>query len=220
MAPSRRFDAVIFDLDGTLLDSVRDIAEAGNHAMRTVGRPTFPVADYNRLAGQGLPALIRDALGPDHPDLFDAAIAAHTAHYAEHGTTHTRPFPGVPELLDTLRAAGLRRAILSNKPHDATVDVVARLLPDTPFDAVVGHRPPTPTNPDPTSALALAQTLGVEPSAVAYIGDTAADMQTAVNAGFHPIGVTWGFRDAAELQSTGAAELASDIDALRNLLLP
>ena len=212
-------DTAIFDLDGTLIDSLADLAAAGNHAMTAVGRPTHPVHAYRRLAGQGLEQLVRDALGPDHQGLFREAIAAQRAYYQAHALDQTRPFDGVPELLQHLKSAGWKLAVLSNKPHEATVRTVAALLPEVGFDAVIGHRPPVPVKPDPASALALAVELGVAPSAVAYVGDTAADMQTAVSAGFRAIGVTWGFREADELWDTGAQRVVDDVAALRAALL-
>lgn len=212
--PLPRFDAVIFDLDGTLLDSVADIADAGNHAMAAVGRPTFPVDRYNTLAGQGLPFLIEHALGPDHQHLFDPAIAAHRAYYAKHSGTHTRPFPGIADMLDNLTQHGLKLAVLSNKPHNHTGPDVHHHFGTKRFAQVYGHRDGYKPKPDPASAMELTGALGTTPDRVAYVGDTAADMQTGKAAGFFTIGVTWGFRDREELQAHGADAIIDSPDAL------
>ena len=122
------FHAVMFDLDGTLADTLRDIAESGNHAMRQVNRPTFPVDRYRTLAGQGLARLIEDALGPEHQSLFNEAYEHFRDHYAEHRFDHCKPYPGVAELLDRIVERGLPMAVMSNKPDEATRDMVRRVF--------------------------------------------------------------------------------------------
>ncbi len=199
-----RFDTVIFDLDGTLLDTLTDIAAAGNHAMKAVGRSTFPREAYRQLAGQGRDWLLEHALGPDHLHLMDAAREAHAAYNAEHLGRNTKPFPGIPELLDGLKQRGLTLAVLSNKPHAYTLREVADHFPPGTFDLVIGHREGYPLKPDPTSAIEMLDTLGTTADKVVYVGDTAADMQTGTSAGFFTVGVTWGFREREELEAHGA----------------
>ncbi len=211
----------MFDLDGTLADTLADIAAAGNHAMEAVGRPARALLDYRYLAGQGLEYLIEHAA---QPPLSAAEVAqgkaAFRAYYAEHSLDQTRPYAGVPELLDALVATGVPMAVLSNKPHPATVQVIELLYHRWPWAAVRGHQEGVPLKPDPTSALQVAAEIGIEPARWAYVGDTKVDMATAVGAGFFPIGVTWGFRDEPELRDSGARHIAHHACELMQWLLP
>ena len=212
---TRPFDLVMFDLDGTLIDSLPAIAAAANAALAGLAgldRPPLPVDRFRQLAGQGLPSLVHGVLGDAAADHFDDFVAAHRHHYQTHAPTLLRVFPGIHDLLQNLAGAPLPTAVLSNKPHADTQADVARLFPDHCFAAVIGHRDGHPVKPDPASALEIATTLNVAPARVLYVGDTAADMQTAVNAGFYPLGVTWGFRSADELLQHGAQCLAHSAD--------
>lgn len=208
------FNTAIFDLDGTLLDSLDDIAFAGNHAMTTVGRPTYTREQYSKLAGQGLPYLIEHALGPEHQDLYDTAIAAHREYYATHLGERSTPFEGTHDMLDTLKQRGMQLAVLSNKPHAATREDVKNFFGLERFELVIGHRDGYAVKPDPTSALEMIETLGTTADQIVYIGDTAADMKTGKAAGFYTIGVTWGFRDREELEATGADVIVESVDQL------
>ncbi|MEX1017241.1 MAG: HAD family hydrolase [Phycisphaeraceae bacterium] len=199
--------AILFDLDGTLADTLTDIAAAGNHALRTLGRPPLPVARYRYLAGQGLPYLIEHALaaeGTSTPAQQEAGIAAFRTFYAQHKYDHTGPFVGLPAVLDELTVRGVRLAVLSNKPHDATVAVVADLFGRWQWDAVAGAKPGVPLKPDAGAALAIADELDIPAERWVYVGDTRVDMETGKAAGMYTIGVTWGFRDEAELREHGA----------------
>ena len=213
------FELALFDLDGTLINSLPDITAAGNHAMKTVGRPGITQEQCRFYAGQGLPNFIVAALGPDHQDLYDEALAAHLGYYRDHGGTLTEVFPGVDEMLDRLKDAGLKRAILSNKPHAATLGDAKRLLGRHAFDVVIGHRDGYLVKPDTASAVEIIEQLGVRPDRVAYVGDTAADMQTAEAAGFYAIGVTYGFRERAELEEHGADVIVDDAEAVGDAIL-
>ncbi len=199
-----RYDTVIFDLDGTLLDTLDDIAAAGNHAMSAVGRPTHDREAYRRLAGQGRDWMLEKALGPEHQHLFEKAKAAHAAYNADRLGKNTRPFPGVPDLLEALKQRDLKLAVLSNKPHSYTLREVAEQFPAGTFDLVIGHRDGYPVKPDPTSAHEMVESLGTSANRVVYVGDTAADMQTGRGASFFAVGVTWGFRERGELERSGA----------------
>ncbi|MEM7625268.1 MAG: HAD family hydrolase [Planctomycetota bacterium] len=212
-------DAVMFDLDGTLADTLADIAAAGNHAFSAVGRPTYPVADYRTLAGQGLDRLIRDGLGPDHGGLFDDAIKYFRRHYAAHRFDHTAPYPGIDELLDALTAGGVSLAVMSNKPDEATVDMVDHVFGRWDFAAVRGHRRGYPVKPDPKAALEISEELGIAAARWAYVGDTDVDMLTGRAAGFFTVGVTWGFRDEAELRDAGADAIIDRPERLLNLIV-
>lgn len=213
-----KYDAVMFDLDGTLADTLADIAAAGNHAFAAVGRPTFAVERYRTLAGQGLDRLIGDGLGPDNQVLFDTAIEHFRGYYAEHRYDQTAPFPGVAELLDALAAAGIKLAVMSNKPDEATVDMVEQVFGRWSFADVRGHRAGYPVKPDPTAALEIADALGVAPSRWVYVGDTDVDMQTGKAAGFFTVGVTWGFRDEQELRDAGADAIIHEPGRLIELM--
>jgi phosphoglycolate phosphatase len=201
--------AVLFDLDGTLLDTIRDLADAANAALGQLGFAGHPVEAYKRLVGDGVEMLVRRALPPDRVDA--AAVARCTAlmkqEYSDRWARTTRPFDGIPEMLDALTARGIPLAVLSNKPDEFTQLCVARLLPRWRFAAVVGQSPRRPIKPDPAGALEIAARLGRPPAEVLYLGDTDTDMQTAAAAGMFPAGVLWGFRTREELLANGAKAL-------------
>lgn len=216
--------AVLFDLDGTLLDTLADVADAANAALRERGFPEHPPEDYRRLLGGGVQRLFVSALPEDarSPDQIERCIAAFRSHYDRNWNATTQPYAGIPELVETLRRRGLTLAVLSNKPHDFTRACIAAHFeagsaatggtrqrndlgpPIGPFKYVVGQRAAVPPKPDPAGAVEIAGALGIAAADTLYLGDTSTDMQTARAAGMRPIGVLWGFRDRDELQSSGA----------------
>ncbi len=206
--------AVIFDLDGTLVDSLGDIADATNHALTLHGLPTHPESAYLRFVGSGVRELIRRAVPAGREDLLEPVLASYKAYYDDHLFDRTAHYPGIPELLSALAGDGARLAVLSNKSDDFVKRLVARLLPGVPFAAVYGERPDLPRKPDPTAALALAKELGVPPSECAFVGDTSIDMDTARAAGMYGVGVAWGFREVAELRAHGARAVADTAQSL------
>ena len=214
--------AVIFDLDGTLLDTLEDIAGAMNVVLRDRGLPPRPAESYKKVVGQGLEEAVRRAFAPPvtpAPALSDDEVAGiirdYRREYAAAWRLHSRPYPGVPELLDALAARGVQTAVLSNKSHPFTEEMVRELLPGHAFAAVRGALPDQPLKPDPTTALAIAAGLGVPPSSCLFLGDTNVDMLTAVAAGMVPVGALWGFRAESELRAHGAAAvIASPLDLL------
>jgi len=212
------YDAVMFDLDGTLADTLRDLSEAGNHAMTAVGRPTYSLDQYRTLVGQGLDRLIQDALGPEHQACFDDAIAAFHGYYAEHRYDHCAPYPGIGELLGELTARGVKLAVMSNKPDEATVDMVQRVFGKWDFAAVRGHRAGYPVKPDPKAALEIGDELGLPPERWAYVGDTDVDMLTGKAAGFFTVGVSWGFRSVDEMRAAGSDAIIDQPSGLLALL--
>ncbi|MEM1354972.1 MAG: HAD family hydrolase [Planctomycetota bacterium] len=212
-----RYDAAMFDLDGTLLDTLADLAAAGNHALQALGRPTFAIEDYRTLVGQGVHQLFVDALGPDHRDLVDQAVDRFTGYYAEHRFDRTAPYAGIDPMLESLERSGNRLAVLSNKPHEATVDVVGRYFPGVAWAVVRGHKHGTAPKPDPTSARATLTALGVEPGRCMYIGDTRVDMLTGKSAGMYTVGVSWGFRSVEELKAHGADAIVDEPGQLLSL---
>ena len=200
-----RFDAILFDLDGTLADTLDDIAASMNWALERHALDPHPPDSYRRLVGEGVGRLVERALPAGRQDLHAAVLEDLRAHYTEHMLDRTVPYPGIPELLDELAGRSLPMAILSNKPELATRWMVDRLFSEWPFAFVTGERPGLPHKPDPRGAAEIARGLGVAPSHVLYLGDTSTDMETAVAAGMFGVGALWGFRDRAELVAHGAS---------------
>jgi phosphoglycolate phosphatase len=198
--------AVLFDLDGTLVDSLEDIADSMNAVLARLGVPEHPVDAYRYFVGEGMEMLVRRALpdGRDDDTTLTSALLAVRAEYAKRSVRKTRPYPGIPELLDTLAGREIPVAVLSNKPHAPTLDLVGRLLGSWSFAAVLGAGPDRPRKPDPAGAFEIAGELGIAPTEWFYLGDTATDMQTARAAGMGAVGVLWGFRTADELTAAGA----------------
>ncbi len=203
----RPFRAVLFDLDGTLADSLGDIGGAMNEALAARGLPTHALEDYKGFVGEGVEMLARRAaVGLPEPQL-KALVAEYRTRYGARIDSDTRPYEGVPAMLDALVAARVPMAVLSNKRDDFTVELVRRLFSSWPFVEVRGERERTPRKPDPTAALEIARALKVAPGECAFVGDTAIDIGTAVAAGMIPIGVLWGFRGKDELLAAGASRL-------------
>lgn len=203
------FRAVLFDLDGTLLYTLKDIADSANEALRRAGLPTHEVDEYRYFVGDGTPVLIKRAIPPGRRD--DATVKhvleLFREEYSVRWSRTTAPYPGIPEMLDTISECGIRKCILSNKEQRFTELTVERLLPRWRFDAVVGARPDVPTKPDPTAAISIARELQISPTDFLYLGDSGIDMKTAVASAMYPVGALWGFRTADELTSAGAKEL-------------
>jgi phosphoglycolate phosphatase len=210
--------AMIFDLDGTLADTLHDIGAAMNHALAASGLPAHPIEAYRRFVGEGVERLAERAMPPDRAADRPRVLAAYRARYAEHLLDTSAPYPGVPELLDALSARGVPMAILSNKPDPATQQIVAALFARWRFAAVSGDRAGRPRKPDPTAALELAAALGRAPADCALVGDTAIDLQTARAAGMRAIGVLWGLTGRAGL--AGADDLVARPDELLRFLSP
>ncbi len=209
---SRRHDAVIFDLDGTLLDSLEDLADSVNHALSERGLPTRTIDEIRRFVGEGQVKLIERALPEGRAELRDELLASFRRHYVDDPARKTRPYPGVEGLVVALRERGYRLAVLSNKPDLPTRKLVDHYFPAGTFEVAYGERPGIPRKPDPTSALGVARELGVDPARCAFVGDTAIDMKTAAAAGMFGIGVLWGFRSREEIEAGGARVLASSCD--------
>jgi phosphoglycolate phosphatase len=201
---------VVFDLDGTLLDTLQDLADAVNRVMRLCGFPEHDSAAIASFVGDGAEALIRRALPAAErtEKQVAACLKAFIQDYGENLGHHTRPYAGIPMMLDAIQSAGIKMAVFSNKPHSFTEQCVERFLGNWLFVTVVGHSSRFPKKPDPTGALAIAACLQEDPARILYVGDTATDMQTALAAGMIPLGVGWGFRPAAELVAAGCRFLA------------
>jgi phosphoglycolate phosphatase len=201
--------AVLFDLDGTLLDTLTDLADATNHALRSLGFPEHPRESFKRFVGDGVENLIERVLPAGRRDAATMAACGGLMRreYGKRWAATTRPYEGIPELLDALTRRGIRMAVLSNKPDEFTRLCVAELLPKWQFAAVLGAGAALPKKPDPAGAREIARRLAVAPAEVLYLGDTNTDMRTALAAGMFPVGALWGFRTADELTASGAQAL-------------
>ena len=212
--------AVLFDLDGTLLDTLEDLADSTNAALSGLGFPPRPTDEYRILVGDGIHNLALRALPKGHTDpaTVERCMRLTRAEYARRWDAKTRPYPGVPELLDELTRRRVRMAILSNKPDPATQEVVGKLLPGWSFDVVLGAREGVALKPDPAAALQVAGALGLQAGQILYVGDTNTDMQTARAARMRAVGALWGFRTAEELLASGAQDLIARPQDLLPLL--
>ncbi len=215
------FKAVIFDLDGTLLDTLEDLANSMNRVLSRNKLPTHPVESYKYFVGDGASTLVRRVLPfeVESPEgVFERLLREFLEDYSNNWDVATKPYPGIDKLIKGLERKGLKMAILSNKPHKFTKLCVKRFLNDFTFNEVFGERPGVPRKPDPQGAIELAERLEVTPSQCIYLGDTSIDMKTAVAAGMYPVGVLWGFRDKEELLKSGAKRLISHPEELFELL--
>ncbi len=220
MQSEQRFDAVLFDLDGTLLDTLRDISQACNCVLIEHGFPPHPIDAYQYLVGDGARVLLSRAIPEGHRNeaTIDVCLTDYIAEYARGWNVHTQPYEGIGDLLDALTERGIKLAVLSNKPHPFTVQCVDTFLARWCFHTVLGQTDGFPRKPDPASALDVARRLGTTPDRVCYVGDTATDMQTASGAGMFAVGVLWGFRERAELEANGASLIIAHPRELLSLI--
>ncbi len=195
---------VIFDLDGTLLNTIDDLAGAGNHVCAARGWPTHTVDEYKHMVGNGIPNLV-SRFTPDElsEDELAGALAEFSAYYGQHKEDKTAPYLGVPELLAALKGQGVRLAVLSNKAHALAGPVVERYFPGV-FEYVQGALPDAPLKPDPTLLRAMMEKIGAKPETTLFVGDSNVDVLTGKNGGLRVVGVLWGFRDRPELEGAGA----------------
>lgn len=200
--------AVLFDLDGTLTNTLQDIADAMNRSLRLHALPEWPVDAYRTLVGDGAKVLAQRAVR-DRQELAQSVQAEYQAYYERHNLVASKPYDGVPEMLHALQAAGLKLAVFSNKPDADTRHVVAHFFSDIRWTAVRGQVEGVPVKPDPAGALLVADALGVPPADILYLGDTSTDMRCAVSAGMLPVGALWGFRDEEELRQNGAKHIVA-----------
>ena len=214
------FKAVIFDLDGTLLDTLDDLADSANQVLADQGFPTHPVAAYRYFVGDGMQTLIERILPEDKrtPDCLERTVRAFQEVYSKNWHVKSTMYEGVDSMLDGLQQAGLILSILSNKPHEFTRLCVEEMLPDWTFAPLLGARPGVPKKPDPAGAVEIAERLRIGPEKILYLGDTATDMKTATSAGMYPVGALWGFRTAEELKQSGAAGLISTPQQLLEMI--
>ncbi len=201
---------VIFDLDGTLLDTVGDLAAACNHVLSEAGYPCHPEEAYRRFVGNGISKLIERAV-PENarvPRHLDELRNRFIEHYTANIYRLTRPYEGIPELLAELGLMGVRMAVASNKFQDGTAALVGHFFPGIPFEAVLGQRKGVPPKPDPAIVEEIIAITGIPHSQTLYVGDSDVDMMTARNAGVESAGAVWGFRGEKELAASGADHIA------------
>ncbi|MDY3815597.1 MAG: HAD-IA family hydrolase [Candidatus Limiplasma sp.] len=214
-----RYDTVIFDLDGTLLDTLQDLAAAVNYALHQQGYPPRTVQEVCRFVGNGVEKLMRRAVPAGLPEeRIMAALAVFKEYYALHNNDATAPYPGIEALLDHLKARGVRMAIVSNK-NDPNVKALARLYFPTTISMAVGEGGGVRAKPCPDTVLHVMNTWGCDPSRVLYVGDSDVDIQTARNAGVDCASVCWGFRPEQELRAAGATLLVHTAQELEAVVL-
>jgi phosphoglycolate phosphatase len=212
--------AIIFDLDGTLLDTLDDLADSGNAALARLGLPQHPVDAYRYFVGLGVAELTRRMLPEKNRDEATVArgLTMLVDEYKARWNVKTRPYEGIVDMLGILDGHDLPLCVLSNKPQLYTDLTIREFFPGFPFTFVRGEREGIPGKPHPAGALALAADLGLPPGRIVFVGDTATDMKTARGAGMLPVGALWGFRDEAELVDNGAAHLIARPGDLVGLL--
>ncbi|MDY6826095.1 MAG: HAD family hydrolase [Bacillota bacterium] len=214
-----RYKAVIFDLDGTLLNTLEDLAFSVNAVLKRFGFPEHEIEAYRYFAGDGIDMLVKRAFPPEKGEKnnFAGLVKMVNEEYARRWPEHTKPYPGIPPLLGFLEERQIPVAIFSNKPHRFARQTVETLLPEYKFFTVQGLEEGIPRKPDPTGALKIVEQMHLKPEEIVYVGDTNTDMRTAAAGGFYAVGVLWGFRSAAELQKEGAQLLIRKPLQLRDL---
>ncbi len=212
--------AVIFDLDGTLLDTLDDIAKAANRVLKASGFAPHPRDAYRWFVGDGSKLLMTRALpqGQRTPHQIDACLKAFIADYNQNWDQATRPYDGMLDLIAALEAQNIHMAVVTNKLHQFTGMMITRYFGSRPFDPVLGQRDGIPKKPDPQQALAAAHQMGIAPEGCIFLGDSAVDMETAQRAGMQAVGAAWGFRTVKELTDAGAGAVIDHPLALLELL--
>ena len=209
----------IFDLDGTLVDTIEDLGTAVNHALGLRGLALHSMAEYKDMVGHGVRNLVKDALagslGRQPEDaLVDSALADFVDYYVAHIDVHTRPYPGIQALLSKLQGKGLKLAVASNKFQEGAEKLVKEFFPDIRFVAVLGNSPELPLKPDAAVVQLVLDKAGVSREEAVFVGDSATDMKTAANGGVRSIGVSWGFRPRTDLEQSGAMDIADSAEQL------
>lgn len=214
------FEAVLFDLDGTLIDTLNDIGDAVNRVLSNKRYPTHEISMYRKFVGDGSRILIERALPKKYrkDKIIDACLKEYIEDYSRNYNVKSKLYFAIPNLLDTLMAKGLKLGILSNKQDAITKKCVKTFLSKWDFDVVFGQRDSVPRKPNPQGALEAAKKMSIPPSHFLYLGDTPIDMKTAVSAGMFPVGVLWGFRSRKELQQNGAGAIIKEPLDVLNLL--
>lgn len=212
---------ILFDLDGTLLNTIADLAASTNYALKKYHYPEQELSAYNYFVGNGITKLIERALPEKErtPSIIQKIREEFLAYYQQHKTDYTRPYPGIPELLHTLRERKFKLAVASNKYHQGTIELIRHYFGTDLFDRVSGQRENIPVKPDPSIVREILSSTDTKPEEALYIGDSGVDMQTAANSNVTSIGVTWGFRSREELEENGACHLVDRPEEILKYIL-
>ena len=212
--------AVIFDLDGTLLDTLDDIADSMNRVFAARGLAIHPVGAYRYFVGSGAEELAFRSLPEDErsPEMISRLVSDFQAEYRSGWNVKTRHYPGIEGMLERLRGMGIPTAVFSNKPQEFTRLAVDEYFPGYPFAAVIGQRDGVPLKPDPAGAEEIGRTFGLSAGEILFLGDIGVDMETARRAGNFPVGASWGFRPVEELNKSGAEKIIDRPEEIFNLL--
>ena len=208
------YKLVLFDLDGTLLDTLDDLSEAVNHALGLRGLPGHTRDEYMKMVGHGIRNLVKQALPEDKQAddaLIDSALADFKAYYTAHIDVHTRPYPGMQEVVTSLHEAGVQMAVASNKFQEGAEYLIRKFFPGIPFAAVLGNRPGFPLKPDPEIVGEVLRRTGIRPEDAVLVGDSPTDMKTAANGGIASIAVTWGYRPMRGLPGLTTVDSAEEL---------
>lgn len=211
---------VIFDLDGTLLNTIVDLAHSTNYALNKLGYPTHEIDQYHFMVGNGINKLFERALpeGEKSEENVLRVRKQFIPYYDQHNADDSCPYPGIPELLSNLQTAGIQLAVASNKYHSATQKLIEHYFPEIHFTAVFGQREGRNVKPDPTIVFDILKIAGVDKKEVLYVGDSGVDMQTAANAGITACGVTWGFRPRTELEKFNPSYIVDSAEKIKEYI--
>lgn len=211
----QKVKAVIFDLDGTLLDTVNDIGAGVNSALRRYGLPEHPIAKYRAMVGHGIRNLFREAVpeGTDE-ETYEKALQFYLGYYPENCTVHTEYFPGIEQLIQTLDRAGYRMAIISNKTERTALRVMDHYFPGQKFSFIWGNNAARPLKPAIDAGKLACQELNLSPEEILFFGDGDTDMEFGATMGFVTVGCTWGYRSPAQLREAGAQLLVDSVQEL------
>ncbi len=210
---------IIFDLDGTLLNTIADLAQSTNHALQTLGYPIHEESAYNFMVGNGINKLFERAL-PEGEKTEENVLRVRREfipYYDEHNADKSRPYPGISQLLKEMQENGIQLAVASNKYQSATIKLIAHYFPTISFIAVLGQREGIPVKPDPTVVYDILDIAQVAKEDVLYVGDSGVDMQTAANAGVTACGVTWGFRPRTELEAFHPSHIVDEAHSISTI---
>ncbi len=211
---------VIFDLDGTLLDTIADLGMASNYALEQLGYPTHPLSAYPMYVGNGVKRLLARVLPPgtDTPERVEELRVVFKEYYDAHNTVHTSPYSGITELLEKLQNRGVKLAVASNKYHDAVVKLIRHYFPGIEWVAIEGQKEDRPIKPDPSIVFEILSQNPTPKSDVLYVGDSGVDMETARRACVDSVGVTWGFRHVSELREFNATFIVNEAEMILSLV--